>query len=214
MMTYQMEKDSSFSFMLASFALLIPFPGRLAYGIILVLLLNIQMLTMPFFRRLVEFARLDDLLSVLTAVMLLCESIVFKQLLSLYSPLLALTLSFVIYLPAVSAFVISHLRPSDRASDLAGEVRGNLRYTLSFSIFALVFCLVRDIAGYGTITLPGRNTLACLSIAASDSEGIHIGVFLASIPGAVLLVFIACFLIWRIHRQFESVGGGLDGNPA
>ncbi|MBP5465097.1 MAG: hypothetical protein J6Y13_08020, partial [Treponema sp.] len=86
MKTYQMEKDISFSFMLASFALLIPFPGRLAYGIVLVLLLNVQMLTIPFFKSLVRFAQLDDLLSVLTAVMLLCESVVFKLLLSLYSP--------------------------------------------------------------------------------------------------------------------------------
>ena len=213
MRTYQMEKDVSFSYMLASFALLIPFPGRLAYGIILIILLNIQMLTVPFFRNLVEFLKLDDLLSVLTAVMLLCESIVFNQLLSLYSPLMALTLSFVIYLPAVSSFIISHLYPLDPSIDRLGELRNNMKYSLTFSVFAFIFFLIRDIIGYGTITFPGRKELVCISLPALD-EGIHVGVFLASIPGAVLLVFITFFLIWQISKKIDSVGGISDGTVA
>ena len=214
MKTYQMEKDISFSYMLSAFALLIPFPGRLAYGIILVLLLNVQMLTIPFFKSLVRFARLDDLLSVLTAVMLLCESVVCKLLLSLYAPLLALTLSFVIYLPAVSAFVISHLRPADRTTDKLTEIRDNMRYSLAFSAFALLFFLIRDICGYGTITFPGRKDLVCLTLPAAHADGLHLGVFLASIPGAVLLVFFIFFLIWQIRRKIDSVGGTADDTLA
>ncbi len=213
MRTYRMEMEPTFGIMLASFALVVPFPGRLAYGILLVILLNLQMLSITFFRRLVELVHLDDLLSVLTAAMLLCESIIFKQLLALYSPLMALTLSFVIYLPAVSSFVISHLHPVDSSLDKWDEVRGNIRQSLSFSGLALVFFLVRDVLGYGTLTLPGRRGLLCMNIL-SQSESVHTGVFFASIPGAILLVFISFFLTWQLRRKFDSVGGTSDDRPA
>ena len=213
MRMYQMEKDVSFSFMLASLALLVPFPGRLAYGLVLVLLLNIQLLSVSLFRKLVEAAGLDDLLSVLTAAMLVCESCVFKQLLSLFSPLMALTLSFVIYLPAVSSFVISHLRPQDRQLDLAEEVRRNMKSSLSFSGFALLFFLLRDIAGYGTVSFPGRRGLACIRLL-PQGEGSHVGVFLATVPGAVLLVSVFFFAIWQVRRKLDSLGGSPDERRA
>ncbi len=213
MRTYQMEKDISFSFMLASFALLIPFPGRLAYGIILVILLNLQMLSISLFRGLVELAKLDDLLSVLTAAMLLSESIVFKQLLSLYSPLMALTLSFVLYLPAVSSFIISHLRSSDPSIGKWDLVRNNMKLSLEFSVFALFFFLIRDIFGYGTISLPGRKSLLCIHILPAG-ESVHLGVFLATIPGAVILVFIIFFIMWQVRRKFDLVGGTPDASRA
>lgn len=213
MRTQQMEKDVSFTFLLASFALLIPFPGRLAYGILLVILLNVQMLSVTFFRVLVELVHLDDLLSVLTAAMLICESIIFKQLLALYSPLMALTLSFVIYLPAVSSFIISRLKPVDAKTDCWSETKGNLRYSLSFSGIALAFFLVRDIVGYGTISLPGRNELVCITLL-GNGDGAHVGVFLATIPGAVLFAFTASFVIWRIRRKFNLLGGTSDAGLA
>ena len=213
MRTYRIEKEASFGFMLSSFALVIPFPGRLAYGILLVILLNVQMLSISFFRRLVELLHLDDLLSVLTAAMLLCESIIFKQLLALYSPLMALTLSFAIYLPAVSSFVISRLRPADSGVDSRGEVKDKLGQSLTFSALALVFFLVRDVLGYGTLTLPGRKGLLCLNIL-SQSENAHTGVFLASIPGAILLVTISFILFWQIRRKLDSLGGASDDSVA
>ncbi len=213
MRTYQMEKDVVFSYMLASFALVIPFPGRFAYGILLVLLLNVQMLSLTFFRALVELVHLDDLLSVLVAAMLLCESIIFKQLLALYSPLMALTLSFAIYLPAVSSFIISCLHPADAGLDRLGEVRENMRLSLSFSTVALVFFLIRDVFGYGTITLPGRKGLVCLTLL-SQRESVHVGVFLASIPGAVLLVFFSFFMMWQLRKKLDSVGGVSDDGLA
>ncbi len=213
MRTYRMEKEAAFGFMLASFALVIPFPGRLAYGILLVILLNVQMVSITLFRRLVELVHLNDLLSVLTAAMLLCESIIFKQLLALYSPLMALSVSFIIYLPAVSSFIISRLRPSDAGLEVMGEVRGNLRQSLSFSAIALVFFLIRDVFGYGTLTLPGRKGLLCINIL-SQSEDAHVGVFLASIPGAILLVFIVFFLAWKLRRKFDLLGGASDDSVA
>ncbi len=213
MRTYRIEEEASFGFMLSSFALIIPFPGRFAYGILLVILLNAQMLSISLFRRLVELLHLDDLLSVLTAAMLLCESIIFKQLLALYSPLMALTLSYAIYLPAVSSFIISRLRPADSALDSRGEVKDKLGQSLSFSALALVFFLLRDVLGYGTLTLPGRKGLLCLNIL-SQSESAHTGVFLASIPGAILLVTISFVLAWQIRRKFDSLGGASDDSVA
>ncbi|MBP5158125.1 MAG: hypothetical protein K6G18_15635 [Treponema sp.] len=213
MRTQQMEKDVSFSFLLASFALLIPFPGRLAYGILLVILLNVQMFSIAFFRGLVELVHLNDLLSVLTAAMLMCESIIFKQLLAIYSPLMALTLSFVIYLPAVSSFIISRLNPLDAQLDCWGATKGNMGYSLAFSGIALAFFLARDIIGYGTITLPGRKELLCIHLF-GQGEGAHVGVFLATIPGAILFAFTTSFVMWRIRRKSTMLGGFSDDSRA
>ncbi|MBQ9539657.1 MAG: hypothetical protein IJU95_10355 [Treponema sp.] len=213
MRIYRMEKDASFSFLLSSLALLIPFPGRLAYGLVFVLLLNVQMLSIVFFRFLVKLVHLDDMLSVLTAAMLICESIIFKQILSLYSPIMALTLSFVIYLPAVSSFVISQLNSSGDSQAPLEQALHNMRLSLFFSILSLLFFLIRDLFGYGTISFPGRKALHCLYLL-PQTEGAHIGCFLATIPGAILLVFFSAFLVWKLHRKFDSVGGRADDNIA
>ena len=85
---------------------------------------------------------------------------------------------------------------------------------LAFSAFALLFFLIRDVCGYGTITFPGRKDLVCLTLLAANADGIHFGVFLASIPGAVLLVFLVFFLVWQTRRKIDSVGGIADDTRA
>ena len=199
-------------YLLASFALLVPFPGRLAYGIVFIVLINIQMLSITFFKHLVNMLHLENLLSVLTASMLICESIIFKQLLILYSPLMALVLGFDIYLSAVSSFIISHLYPVDTAGKEATllEFKNNMCSSLLFSLFALCIFLIRDVFGYGTITFPGRSSLISFTLLpASDTA--HFGVIFAFIPGAIMLVSIAVFFVWSLKFSVGVASAELPG---
>ena len=72
-------KRNIYSFLTASLALLVPSPGRFAYGITLLFMLNLLMLAGTLFKHLVKSLGLDDLLPVLLAVFLMTISVIFKQ---------------------------------------------------------------------------------------------------------------------------------------
>ncbi len=208
------EKNFLYEFLLASFAMIVPFPGRFAYGIILVIVLAFEMLSISLFKQLVKKLSLDNMLSILTAVLLISESIIFKQFLIMYSPILALTLSFDIYFPAVSAFIISRLTADDSKSmnvefisdTIVTETKLNMEKTLRFSILALFIFAFRDIFGYGTLTLPARKGLASLMIF-HDTEKSAIGALFASIPGAILILLACLFFIMYIEKNLKVAGG-------
>ncbi|HBG66779.1 MAG TPA: hypothetical protein DDW78_09945 [Treponema sp.] len=204
-----MNKNTIYIYMMASMAMLVPFPGRLAYGIILVILLNLLMLSGTLFRRLVSLLSLDNLLSVLIAVLLVSEAVIFKQLLVLYSPLMALTLGFSLFLPAVSSFLIGSLYQPG-AGQLYADILSNLKQSGLFSLYALFIFLVRDIFGYGTLSLPSRTGLVQLQVLPAKSGGI--GMFWASVPGALLLCVLCIAGSALVHKKLLVAGEALAEN--
>ena len=189
-------KRNIYSFLTASLALLVPSPGRFAYGITLLFMLNLLMLAGTFFKHLVKSLGLDDLLPVLLAVFLMTISVIFKQVIIITSPLTALTLGFIIYMPAVSSFLIGNLYSQDSDS-ISKNLQMNMKESIMFSIFALAVFLFRDIFGYGTISLPAASGLVEIPLIKVKEGGFYPGIFWATIPGA--LVIIALSLAFYVH---------------
>ena len=204
-----MKKNTIYLYSMASLALLVPFPGRLAYGIILVILLNLLMLTGTLFRRLVSLLSLDNLLSVLIAVLLVSETVIFKQLLVLFSPLMALTLGFALFMPAVSSFIIGSLYQPGERRPLWTDCLVNLKQSGLFSLYALFVFAFRDLFGYGTLTLPARRGLVQLQVLSGRCGA---GTFWASIPGALLLSLLCIMLSAGFVRNLRHAGESLAEN--
>src|SRR5574344_1867518 len=136
------NKDSIYSFLAISLTLLIPVAGRFAYAIIIVLSLNLSMIFGTLFRKLVYKIHLQNLQPVLMAVFLIGIAILYKQILIIYSPVIALTLGFSIYMSAFSSFMIGCLyKKSDKS--LSTEMSINMKASSKFSLFTLLFFLVR-----------------------------------------------------------------------
>ena len=198
------NKVSAYSFLTASLALLVPAPGRFAYGILLLLLMNILMLAGTLFKRLVNVLKVDELLPILLAVFLITLSILYKQILAIFSPVLALTLSFVIYMPAVSSFVIGNLY-SQSAKEGELNIKENMKHSFHFSLYALLVFLFRDIFGYGTISLPSASGLIGIPVMPIKEGGFYAGIFWASIPGAVVITALSIAVYSYVSSKFEMV---------
>ena len=197
-----MKKNLFFVFIAASFALLISSPGRLAYGLPLIAELNLLYIGAAAFNLLVKKLDLGDLQEILSLSFIVFAALLFKQLLILYSPVIALALGFSIFLPAASAFLLGGVFYGSGSS-----VLGDANTPLFFSAFAFLFFLARDILGYGTISLPIPNGIE--EFVLFDSQSTAFLSFFASIPGALLIfVFCASFLLTLQTRMnvFEKAG--------
>ncbi|HAM79045.1 MAG TPA: hypothetical protein DCP61_07695 [Treponema sp.] len=197
-------KRNIYSFLTASLALLVPSPGRFAYGILLLFMLNLLMLAGTLFKHLVKVLDLDELLPVLLAVFLMTVSVIFKQLLITLSPLAALTLGFIIYMPAVSSFLIGNLY-SQNSDNIKENLAVNLKESILFSIFALAVFLFRDIFGYGTISLPAASGLVEISLIKVREGGFYPGIFWATIPGALVIIALSLAIYVHVISKFNQV---------
>ena len=184
----------------ASLACMIPFPGRFAYGLILVAEVFMLVFAATLLRdaiRKLEFVRIGNLLFMSFIVSL---TMLFRQILTALLPLAALTLGFALYVPAVSAFVAGFV-PSDETTGVKSILKRNMSAAALFSCFALAFFLLRDIVGFGTITYIGPRGIAEKVL--FDSGRIASVSFFATIPGA--LIALALILAVSVFIAAKSV---------
>lgn len=179
-----MKKNVYFVFIAASFALLAAAPGRLAYGLPLIIELDILFFATKAFYSFVKKIEMGSLAEILALAFIVFMTILFKQVLILFSPVIALTLSFCLYIPALSVFLLSSVFQGQANADGV-----SFEPTLLFSAFALLFFLLRDVLGYGTISLPVSNGIKESYLFNSyDTAFLS---FFATIPGS-LLVLVLC----------------------
>lgn len=195
-------------YMTATCAMTIVIPGRFAVGIILAVEMLLLMLTGTLFSALLKKLRLDSMNTVSMCAFIVSFTVFFKQLLSLFMPETAVQLSFVIYLPSLSSlttvFLIKTKQPPLKTSLL-----GNLAPTVIFSVYIIVFTLIRDIIGYGAVTVPAPGKM--VEIVFFPEAYTAFGTFFATIPGALVLsaLFLSIFL--AIEANFKIlVKAGLD----
>src|SRR5574344_40736 len=158
-----MKKTDMYTFIAASLAMLVPVPGRFACGIVLVIGIYFFTILGTLFRKVIQKLSLEDLQPVLIAIMLVAAAVLYKLLLVLFSPLLALLLGFSIYMSAISSFMIGNLYDKS-FGQLGVELKSNVNICNQFALFSLLFFLFRDIVGYGTITLPARTGMHVLKL--------------------------------------------------
>lgn len=203
-----MKKNLYFIFIAASFALLASAPGRLAYGLPLIIELNLILAAATAFNNFVKKIDLGGLEEIASLSFIIFLAVLFKQILVLYSPVIALTLSFTIFIPAASAFLIGCVYSSQPNS-----VSKNAGLCAWFSAFAVLFFLLRDVLGYGTISLPSRNEIK--EAVLFNSYNTSFLSFFATIPGALLmLVFFMSILLTLQNRMIviEKSGACDDNN--
>ncbi len=193
-----MKKNLYFLFIAASFALLACAPGRLAYGLPLIVELNLLVLCGTAFANLLRNTELGNLRKILTLSFIVFLTILYKQLLILISPVIALTLSFVLYIPAVSVFLIGSL-----FSQPAQGISKNFLASVNFSAFAFVFFFLRDVLGYGTISLPVYNGITEYYL--FDSYKTAFLNFFATTPGALLILVLCMAGLLSVQNHMNII---------
>ena len=126
-------------------------------------------------------------------------TILYRQILAITYPEIVLTIGFILFFPPVSAYLHYNMF-SELDKPLGQKLQANILSILRFSIVLLLFFLFRDIAGYGTITFFGSNH-RILEKVILNPQKIGIFMFLASIPGALILIgmLIYLFIFFKNH---------------
>lgn len=197
-----MKRDYYFLYIILSLGLLVPVPGRLAYGIVLLFLLNIVLFAGVLFKQLIKIMKIEEFHSVLMAAFLIGICIIYKQLLILLSPVMALTLGFSIYIPAVSSFLLGYLGEQNDKT-LKVEMLDSMTKSGKFSLYGFFFFFIRDVFGYGTITFPMLNDVFIVNVFNVGTG--YMGSFFASIPGALVLTAVFVVFLNFIKSKFEIV---------
>ena len=172
----------------ANLAFLIPIPGRFAYGLIMIVLFNIQMAIVTMFFHAIHRIQLANMRNALLTFMIVALGIIYKQILIIICPIAALTLGFCIFLPTLTSVIIEFFF-LNYSHGLKKHLINNMKKSCFMSFFALIFFCVRDILGYGTFTLPGWKELIVIHLP-YNIEKIGASIFIATIPGSLGLIAI------------------------
>ena len=188
----------------ASLGMLIAVPGRLAYGILLVIELNVILLCVSLFMGMLHTLRLQRFVAALSAILLVSLVVLAKCLLVAVSPAVALSLGFALYFPALSVFVISVVSDSSAVRGFAFP-RADLMHSLVFSAVMLAVFLFRDVLGYGTLTLPAGGRSGLLEVVLFRLPGILPWEFWATIPGAMILCAGVISALTFVEKRFALI---------
>lgn len=200
----KMNKNNAFfTFLAASVAIIVPAPARFAYGLVLLAVFNIQIIIGTLFIHIIYKTNIESLKTSLLCFVLLSVSLLSKLILDFISPMTALTLGFLIYLPAVSTSLISYFYEKSE-ENLLNDLKINASQSLSFSGLALIVFLLRDILGYGTITLPASQGLFEISLPFRFSN-YSAASFIASIPGSFIIVSLCFAVIVFIMNKINNI---------
>ena len=178
----------------SNLAFLIPFPGRFAYSIIMVILFNIQMALVTLFFHAIHRLDIASMRNGLLTLAIISLSILYKQILAIICPIAALTLGFCFFLPTLTSVIIEFFF-LDYEHGLKSHLCVNMRNSLLMSVFALLFFLIRDVFGYGTITLPAWKKIVVIPLG-YNPQMTGASVFLATIPGSLglIAIFLAAYI--------------------
>ena len=179
-----MNRNTIFMYIAVSLVMLVPVPGRLYYGVPVVIVLNLLMVLTTLFSKLMDHFKFFSLKPACVLLMLVGLTIFSRQLLILYSPVTALTMGFICYMPTIAVLMLGRFF-DNRGMHLKTALKGNMRESGLFSIYALVFFLLRDVVGYGTISLPIPSGIFKFELPTIAYFSPF--TFWASIPGALVL---------------------------
>jgi hypothetical protein len=167
--------------------MLLPLSARFALEVPVFLLFNVLVITGTLFNRLVLRFRQEVLHTYATIFFVFFATILFKQLLTLFSPVLAMVLDLPFYVVLFCAVEVGRLLDLDgfRTLPLKTLVLEKSKASLKFSLTALAVALLRELLAYHSVSLPSPSGMVELPF--FTTAGHPFSVFWASIPGCLVL---------------------------
>ena len=189
-------------YMAATCAIVIVAPGRFVCGIVIAIELICLMLLGLLLKSLLKKMNLEKIEQVLILSFVIFFTVFFKQILVQIMPVIALQLSFVIFLPSISTFTTVFLL-EDNNMTLKESLSKNMPVALGFASYILFVSLLRDIIGFCTITLPAAGG-HFEAVIFSESR-ISFATFFATIPGSLVLNALLLSLYLCIEKKLQIV---------
>ncbi|MCR5063332.1 MAG: hypothetical protein K6A89_08630 [Treponema sp.] len=196
-----MSKNNLYKFFPLYLMMLVPVPGRFVYGFTIILEFLLLIIVGILMNYLTIKLNLGQMRSVVILMTLISFTIIFRQIIVMICPEVALVLGFIFYFPTTSVLIIGIIFGQNNLT-LLQSLRKNLIECSLFAIFGFLFFLFRDIAGWGTFTFFGGGHKIREFIILNTS-GVGIFTFFASIPGSLILGGIFIFLMILLRERIQ-----------
>lgn len=180
-----MSKKIPIMYLCTALVTLVPIAGRLYYGIPVIILINFLMLTTTLFDYGLCILKIDSLKKTYLMMFLVGMVLFFRQILIFYSPMVALGLGFMLYIPIAEVLLLGDFF-TEHKENLANTLKQNMRASLIFSLYVFMFFLLREVIGYGTVSLPTPSGM--FKVVFPSFFTLSPFIFFASIPGALVLI--------------------------
>ncbi len=194
-----MTKNYYTIYIAAVLSFVISLPPRFAYALTGILLLNLLIYSGLGLKFLMGFLKLEQFTSVILFFTATVFTILFKMILNICAPVIALNCGFAIYLITFSSYLMGNLLDTLGFEQADHFKRTAIRVS-TFSVVTLLFFLIRDIIAYGTITLPAKYGLKIMQVFTPKEN--YFGHFLATIPGSLIVLGLAFCLFAYINHKF------------
>lgn len=198
-----MKKNNLLAYTIMTLSMLISLPGRFAYGLLAVLTLIILTGTQAIISSVLKSRNMNSYVLPLSFFSVIGMTVVLKQLLFCFSPVLALSIGFNLYLIA-GAVLVSDFIGNNFNSENSKQFKNAVSFAGKYALLVLIYFLIRDIVAYGTVTIPSPDGLFILRIF-RHSDFTFPGNFFGTIPGGLMLVAIIIIIISFIARKLEVV---------
>jgi hypothetical protein len=168
--------------------LLLPVPARFSLQIPVFLLFNLIVLGGTLFNRLMVHFHQEKIHTYGTVFFAVFMTVLFKQLLVLFSPVIALMLALPLFAVMFCAIEVGDLLHPDASppSDIKTILIAPLKKSLPFSSVALALALLREFLAFHSLSLPSPNGMIVLALPRSAPP--IFSVFWASVPGCLVLL--------------------------
>lgn len=196
-----MTKNASFLFTASCLSLFVPVPPRFAYGLVLVLCANVIVFSGILLHAFIDYLGITKGKTLFSLIGTMGITVLLYALLTLWSPLTAFTLGFIIYLIPVSS-VISDTVFTPQPSSLRDEIRKGAKLSVLISSLGLSFFALRELFSYGSLSLPARTGLRILWIFGNFRSSPVF--FWSAIPGALILLALLLTVLMFVYRRYEG----------
>jgi hypothetical protein len=198
-----MKRFSIYAFIAFTLTMIIPMPGRFVYGVVLALEFNILLFVGILINSLIKKMKLDELNSFIYIFLFIAITVLFRQILKITQPEIALTLGILSFFPSVSIFLLGYIFTNSEKK-LSEKIKIDMKDSLFYTLYLLIFNLFRDVVGYGTFTFFGSNHQIYQKVL-FDSSKLSFTSIVASLPGALAATAIIMYVYFFLKNKFQII---------
>lgn len=195
-----MTKKIMFMYIVACLSMFIPAPPRFAYGIILLLIADVVLfLTVPA-KAIIEKFSIKKYKTILLLLIGVSLTLFCHQILTLFSPIMALSVGFVVYLIPCSSLIFGFIL-SKKIKPISEAYAESVKTIVTLTLLGLLFFLLREFLAFGTISSPGMDGIIIFELPFHFLSTYSF--FWSTIPGALILLAIFLVILSAIYRRKE-----------
>lgn len=185
---------------------LVPGTGRFAYSLYLAVALFFILFFALISRFLILKAGFKDTEEYVTMVFLISGAVIFQKVMCFFFPVLAFTLEFYVYLSCFTGLVLFFLFSNESEELFSLDFKEILFkatiVTLKFIFLFLFFGVIREVIGYGSVSLPAFSGVKVFSIFPERTAPLF--KFVATTSGGLVFTAIMLCVFRYSFVRYES----------